>query len=607
MSATVTKSTETKSAVASTSPSSILLHPPTYDPTQFDGETRRLLVATIKWFEQRGLRKLLEDYHNKAYYTDFLEFLAKEKVLATFLTPLENADGNPAKRWDTERISALSEITGFYGLNYWYPYQVSILGLGPVWQSENVGARKRAAAALDAGGVGAFGLSEQTHGADIYQTDMVLTPDGKGGWRANGAKYYIGNGNCATTVSVFARVEGKTGQDQYVFFYADATHPNFHVIRNVVPQQMYVATFRLEDYPVRQEDIMHSGDAAFSAALNTVNIGKFNLAFGAIGIATHTLYDSITHSHNRILYGKPVTTMPHIRRDFVDAYVRLIAMKLYAYRAVDYFRSASRDDRRYLLFNPMGKMKVTSEGERVISLLSDIASAKSFESDSFIYIGRNDIRMLPRLEGTVAVNLRLVLKSMPNYLFNPKEYPVVPTRTDPANDDFLFHQGPAHGLDKIQYHDWRPPYKAAAHLPNVARFMEQAESLVKILSTSKRDLSKTPFDFSLALGDLFTLIPYGQLILEQSSILQIDEDIVDAIFDVLVRDFSQHAVQLHGSPAATEEERAWALGAVRAPVTDPERFDKVWQQVAALSGAYTMPLGGPVAVKKNPSSSERIA
>ena len=201
--------------------------------------------------------------------------------------------------------------------------------------------------------------------------------------------------------------------------------------------------------------------------------------------------------------------------------------------------------------------------------------------------------MLPRLEGTVAVNLRLALKAMPNYLFNPKEYPPVPTRTDPANDDFLFHQGPAHGLDKILYHNWRPPYDAAAHLPNVARFREQAEAFVKMLSTSKRDLSKTPFDFQLALGNLFILIPYGQLILEQAAILQVDESIVDTIFDVLIRDFSQNAIQLHGSPAATEEERAWALGVVRAPVTDPDRFDQVWQQVAALSGAYKMNPGVP--------------
>ena len=115
--------------------------------------------------------------------------------------------------------------------------------------------------------------------------------------------------------------------------------------------------------------------------------------------------------------------------------------------------------------------------------------------------------MLPRLEGTVAVNLRLALKAMPNYLFSPKKYPPVPTRTDAVNDDFLFHQGPAHGLEKIRYHDWRPPYDAAAHLPNVVRFREQAEAFVKFLSTSKRDLSKTPFDFQLALGNIFILIP----------------------------------------------------------------------------------------------------
>ena len=121
---------------------------------------------------------------------------------------------------------------------------------------------------------------------------------------------------------------------------------------------------------------------------------------------------------------------------------------------------------------------------------------------------------------------------------------------------------------------------------------------MKTLSTSKRDLSKTPFDFSLALGNLFTLIPYGQLILEQASLLQIDDDVVDTIFDVLIRDFSQCAVQLHGSAAATDEERAWAIGAVRAPVNDPDRFERVWQQVAALSGTYTMNPGVVQAANK---------
>ena len=71
-----------------------------------------------------------------------------------------------------------------------------MLGLGPIWMSKNPAIRQRAARALEDGGIFAFGLSEEAHGADIYSTDMVLTPDGSG-WRANGRKYYIGNGNAA--------------------------------------------------------------------------------------------------------------------------------------------------------------------------------------------------------------------------------------------------------------------------------------------------------------------------------------------------------------------------------------------------------------------------
>ena len=385
----------------------------------------------------------------------------------------------------------------------------------------------------------AFGLSEQDHGADIYSSDMVLTPDGAGGYTATGSKYYIGNGNIASVVSVFGRIDGVEGSDQYVFFYADSDHPNYHVVQNVVPNQNFVSEFRLEDYPVRAEDILHTGEEAFSAALNTVNVGKFNLCFGAIGLTTHGLYESIRHAHHRVLYGKPVTDMPHIRASFVDSYARLIAMKLFSDRAIDYFRTANADDRRYLLFNPVTKMKVTSEGEKVMIQLGDIVAAKGFEKDSFITIAKYDTTCLPRLEGTVAVNLALVLKFMPAYLFMPEEMPDVPTRQDAADDEFLFRQGPTRGLGKVRFHDWRKPFAEASGIPNVARFTEQAEAFTQLLLTAAPDdEQQKDLDFLLALGDIFTLIVYGQLILEQAALIDLEDDVVDTIFEVLVRDFS---------------------------------------------------------------------
>src|SRR6185312_9459468 len=261
----------------------LLFDPNTYDPQQFDAETRRLLRATIDFFEGQGKKRLLDDDLTVRWPAEFVDFVKREKLFATFLTPSEFAggaderstrDGVANKRWDAAGNAALSEMLGFYGLTYWYTEKVTILGLGPIWQSENKDAKLKAADDLEAGEVMAFGLSEREHGADVYNTDMVLTPasaeDRANGilYRATGEKYYIGNGNVASMVSVFGRRGDVEGQDGYGFFAADSRHENYHLVDNVVHMQIYVSTFRLENYPVRAEDILHTGVEAFAAALN---------------------------------------------------------------------------------------------------------------------------------------------------------------------------------------------------------------------------------------------------------------------------------------------------------------------------------------------------
>ncbi|MDI9914626.1 acyl-CoA dehydrogenase family protein [Rhodococcus sp. IEGM 1379] len=572
----------------------LLFNPHTADFAQFDPETRRLLKATIEWFENRGKKQLLQDDLNAVWVSDFLDFVKKEKLFATFQTPSAFAGGDENRRWDGARNAALSEIFGFYGLAYWYAWQVTILGLGPIWMSDNVAAKKRAAQELADGRVMAFGLSEREHGADVYSTDMLLTPSegdaaGDSAFLASGEKYYIGNGNIAGMVSVFGRRTDVDGPEGYVFFVADSAHPNYHLVDNVLRGQMYVSTFRLENYPVRDEDILHTGVAAFEAALNTVNVGKFNLCTGSIGITEHAFFEAITHAQNRILYGNPVTDFAHVRAAFVDAYSRLIAMKQFSGRAVDYFRSASLDDRRYLLFNPMTKAKVTSEGERVVGLLHDVIAAKGYEKSTYFREAAQMIGTLPKLEGTVHVNVGLILKFLPNYLFNPAEFPEVGTRLDASDDEFFWNQGPTRGAAKIRFHEWKSFYEKHSGIPNVARFYEQAIALTELLTAAAPDeQQRQDLDFMLNIGHLFSLVVYGHLILEQAEITGLDTDIIDQIFDFQIRDFSGYAIALHGKPSSTPDQQAWALASVRKPHVDGERFHRVWQHVKAYDGAYEM-------------------
>jgi acyl-CoA dehydrogenase len=64
------------------------------------------MLKTIEFFENKGKVKFKSDYYEKVWYADFIEFLKKEKVFATLLTP--SAYGGEVCRWDTYRNGHLN-------------------------------------------------------------------------------------------------------------------------------------------------------------------------------------------------------------------------------------------------------------------------------------------------------------------------------------------------------------------------------------------------------------------------------------------------------------------------------------------------------------------
>jgi len=564
----------------------MLLNPKKKRFEHLDPRSREIMQKTIAFFEAKGKERLKADYHNRVWYDDFLEFVKKNRIFSTLLTPAAFSAGDPDTRWDTSRICDFNEILGFYGLAYWYTWQVSILGLGPIWMSGNRGVKERAATMLREGGIFAFGLSEKTHGADLYASEMALTPLGEGQYMADGGKYYIGNANEAAMVSTFGK-NSETGE--YVFFVADPKHDHYELVKNVVEWQSYVAEYSLSAYPIAGDDILSTGRDAWDAALNTVNVGKFNLGWASVGICTHAFYEAINHASRRNLYGKFVTEFPHIRQLFTDAYTRLAAMRLFSTRAIDYMRSASPDDRRYLLYNPLVKMKVTTQGETVINLLWDVIAARGFEKDMYFENAAQDIRALPKLEGTVHVNMALIIKFMANYFFSPDTFPEIHRRTDPTDDAFLFNQGPTKGLGKIRFHDYAAAYESV-DLPNVAIFREQIALLKEFLLTATPDEQQArDIGFLLNLGELFSLVAYGQLIIEQSGIDRVDDDLLNRIFDFMVRDFSNHALAIYTHDSSTEKQMSMCSKMVKKPAVDPEQFMRIWERyVIEMADAYEM-------------------
>ena len=128
-------------------------------------------------------------------------------------------------------------------------------------------------------------------------------------------------------------------------------------------------------------------------------------------------------------------------------------------------------------------------------------------------------------------------------------------------------------------------------MPNVARFREQADALVAMIGDAALtpDQMTADLDFQQSMAQLFTLIPYGQLILEQAHLDDTPQDVVDTVFETLVRDFSATAIELHGKASSTADQQAWAIASIRKPVVDEARSDRIYDEVRALAGAYVMP------------------
>ena len=439
--------------------------------------------------------------------------------------------------------------------------------------SNNEAIKEKTAQLLDDGAIFAFGLSEKEHGADIYTSDMGLTPQKEGGYLANGSKYYIGNANEAALVSTFGKF---TDSGEYVFFVAESQHEKYELVKNVLNSQNYVAEYKLNEYPIGEEQILAKDRDAWDMALNTVNVGKFNLGWASIGICTHAFYEALNHATHRHLFDHYVTDFVHVQELFVDAYVRLAAMKLFAMRAVDYMRAASPEDRRYLLFTPMVKMKVTTQGEEVINALWDVIAAKGFEKNMYFEMAARDIRALPKLEGTVHVNMALIVKFMGNYFFKPASYPDLDRQIHNKNDNFLFNQGATKGLGKTRFHDYKKIYSQFSQ-PNIKIFKKQIRLLKLFLIVAKPGKEQIKdFDFLLNLGELFTLVVYGQLILENAQLVGIDDQLLDQIFAVMIRDFSKFSLQLYTKGSTTIIQQNLCRRMMKRPAKNNSSLSYVW-------------------------------
>jgi len=121
--------------------------------------------------------------------------------------------------------------------------------------------------------------------------------------------------------------------------------------------------------------------------------------------------------------------------------------------------------------------------------------------------------------------------------------------------------------------------------------MQQTEIFKELLEKAGPDKTQDMDpSWSLPVGEMFSIVVYGQLILEQATFDSVDPGIVNQIFDFMVRDFAHFALQIYGNHSTKDEQRAYCtkIMLIKA-VPNPEQYGKIWEEyVSALNGEYAM-------------------
>jgi acyl-CoA dehydrogenase len=460
----------------------------------------------------------------------------------------------------------------------------------------NSALKREAVAALEAGGLLAFGVSEKGHGSDLLGNEFTVSSGGGdlaadgGGFVANGTKYYIGNANCASMIAILARKgsprgDGHSRRAPFVLFALrpseSAGFQGARKIRTLGVRAAFVGEFEVKNHEFSQRDVAAEGRQAWDAVFGTVALGKFFLGFGSIGICEHALEEAAEHLGGRWLYGKPAIQMPHIRSTMAQAYARLTAMKLYAYRALDYVHAARSTDRRYLLFAAVQKAKVSTEGVRVMALLCECMGAKAFEADTYFEMALRDAQLIPGLEGSAHINLGLATQFIPRYFGRPgsslTEANSLIAEDGPSEENAFLPEARTGAIHTIAFPGFLDAYRPLMSVANVRPFARAAKALQ--LFVRRRGAERTPradTPATLALGQCFSTIAYAQLIAENAVLLGVPTPMVAAIFHGLLSDLSAAALNL----ASCLEPGTIRPALLRRLVCVPTTADSAWDFVS---------------------------